>query len=197
MPLSPFLASFFLSDFDKKCAKKKLNIIRYADDIMFFGSTEKECQECEKIIKKYLKKISLTIPDSSIESKTHIYPPEEPVIFLGIEIYKCKKSSIYQQKIPTVKINKALEELDKYSKFKNLTEVLERENLKLNCVLEKLRSIVSGYLATYKSTSNYKHFEETLTNKQKEVQNQLLTSVLGKSVLDNLDEKKKKFLGFL
>jgi hypothetical protein len=34
MPLSPLLASLFLSGFDQKLLKKKLSIIRYADDVV-------------------------------------------------------------------------------------------------------------------------------------------------------------------
>lgn len=199
MPLSPLLASFFLSSFDKKIAKKELDIIRYADDIIFFGSTEEECKKYEKFITKNLKTIGLNIAQSDKGSKTQIYSPEEPVLFLGIEIYKCKNNPRYQHKIPKKKFNEAIDELDNYSTFDKSKRQLINKKIKkftLKLILEKLKSIVDGYSAAYKGTSNYQAFSNKLNKKLQEVQNNLLVSVLGKDVLNNLDQEKKQFLGF-
>ncbi len=59
-----------------------------------------------------------------------------------------------------------------------------------------MKSIVDGYSAAYKGTSNYQAFSNKLSTKLQEVQNNLLVSVLGKDVLNNLDQEKKQFLGF-
>jgi retron-type reverse transcriptase len=66
MPLSPILSSFFLRKFDKVIRKEigDNRVIRYADDIIAFASSKKECEEMKNIIDEVLtQKDENTIPN--------------------------------------------------------------------------------------------------------------------------------------
>ncbi len=74
------------------------------DDIIIFCNSEDECHMQIKLIKKALRILNLEIPEvNSINSKTNLVPPDDPVIFLGIEIYKHKNGS-YGKKFLKLKL---------------------------------------------------------------------------------------------
>ena len=86
MPLSPFFANLMLSDFDKNCIKSGIQLIRYADDLIFFCKSKVEAEDLYIKCQKDLKDLGLKIPKIEEGSKSVISGPEETISFLGVEL---------------------------------------------------------------------------------------------------------------
>src|SRR5208282_4605265 len=107
MPLSPLLSNLVLCNFDKKISRQGIRVVRYVDDLIVLANSEDECRAAKEIIEKELKKVEMSIPDlGGIKSKTEIKSPAEPVIFLGLEIYR-QNNGRYAKKIPAEAIKEA------------------------------------------------------------------------------------------
>ncbi|MGB8285112.1 MAG: reverse transcriptase domain-containing protein [Candidatus Aquirickettsiella gammari] len=186
MPLSPFLSNVFLKKFDDFIIKKSINAIRYVDDIIIFCNSEDECHIQIKLIKKALRILSLEIPEmNSINSKTNLVPPDDPVIFLGIEIYKHKNGS-YGKKIPKDKVNNLLSEC----------EILSgSEGLNYPSITELFKNKIQGHRSFYKDTSNFNTFLDKYKKKVDKLKIELLEKNLGKAVCEKLKPAMLKFLG--
>ncbi|MBP2983389.1 reverse transcriptase, partial [Acinetobacter baumannii] len=96
MPISPLLASFYLNDFDEWLIKKKYKHVRYADDLIFFLDSEKQCKEVYREVSQELLKLNLTLPTLEENTKTQIISPKETVNFLGLDLrYENEKYNWY------------------------------------------------------------------------------------------------------
>jgi RNA-directed DNA polymerase len=192
MPLSPLLSNFFLGEFDLAVSKAKLNIIRYADDIIVFCDNEQECKAAEKLIKELLDKLHLEIPElqSDNKGKTFIVSPNEAALFLGVELKK-KKTGGYVKAIPQNSINKLFE---KQNRYKDLDFCLEK-GFGFPDVVSHFKRKVEGYQASYKGTENLDSFVTDYKKQSEAVVEHLLTSILGGKVVASLDAKKRNFLG--
>ena len=56
MPMSSFLASLYLHEFDKFMNEKNIPYVRYADDLVIFSSSYKECLKYLNLVTEELKK---------------------------------------------------------------------------------------------------------------------------------------------
>lgn len=186
MPLSPFLANVFLKKFDDFIIKKSINAIRYVDDIMIFCSSEDECHKQIKLIKKALKILSLEIPEVNLtNSKTSLVAPDDPVIFLGIELYKHKNGN-YGKKIPNSKVDDLLSEREILSELKELN---------YHRIIELFENKIRGYRSFYKDTTNFNTFLDKYKKKIDKIKIELLAKNLGKDVYEKLNPTMLKFLG--
>jgi len=79
VPISAFLANYYLKDLDGYFYKNGLLYARYADDIMVFGDTEEEVRQYQKIIKDFLSTKELAVNTE----KEYFYKPGEKFEFLG------------------------------------------------------------------------------------------------------------------
>lgn len=79
IPISAFLANYYLKELDEYFHKHNILYARYADDIIVFGNTEKEITEYKKIIKNHIYKKNLTINNE----KEFLYKPHDEFEFLG------------------------------------------------------------------------------------------------------------------
>lgn len=79
VPISAFLANYYLRDLDKCFYENNILYARYADDIIVFGNTMEEIKNYQKKIKKFLdiKKLSVN------EEKEYFYKAGEKFEFLG------------------------------------------------------------------------------------------------------------------
>ncbi len=194
MPLSPILSSFFLRKFDKEIRKKigKEKIIRYADDIIAFASSEKECKEMKDIIETELNKIKLSIPSlSDDKSKTKIVHPDNSVTFLGMEIYKASDGR-YGKNIDPQKCQEIEDDFRKDLSF----EYAVRNNISLSKLLQRFDSKKRGYNDVYKGADNLGRFMKELEVIKYEAQKKMMQDVFGQDLFDTLSPQKKKFLGF-
>jgi retron-type reverse transcriptase len=64
MPLSPLLANLVLAEFDQQIADKKIEMVRYADDLVLFFNTKAEAEAGQELVAALLKELQLTIPKS-------------------------------------------------------------------------------------------------------------------------------------
>ena len=82
VPISSFLANYYLKDLDKYFEKEEIIYFRYADDILISAKSKKDLDKYIKIIKKELKKKNLEIN----QEKEYYYNPNTPIEFLGFSI---------------------------------------------------------------------------------------------------------------
>ncbi|WP_159450424.1 reverse transcriptase domain-containing protein [Bradyrhizobium mercantei] len=82
MPLSPILANLTLAKFDRSVEAKRIPMVRYADDILLFFSTEEEARKGQAFVEGQLGQIDLRLS----ATKTKLLGPNSNVFFLGLEI---------------------------------------------------------------------------------------------------------------
>lgn len=82
VPISSFLANYYLKDLDKYFEKENIIYFRYADDILISAENKEDLDKYIKYIKKELKKKNLDIN----EEKEYFYEPNTPIEFLGFSI---------------------------------------------------------------------------------------------------------------
>jgi RNA-directed DNA polymerase len=157
MPLSPFFANLFLADFDKECVARGLKVLRYADDLIFFGSSQAEAQAFEPFCKQQLDAIKLAVPQLSENTKTQIYAPNESAEFLGVELASTAQGS-YE-----VRVGKKQLEAIKSSIYDmgSLSE-LRRRNLDMSRFGNSLNSRAASYAAAYDFCSNINQLQASL-----------------------------------
>ena len=82
VPISSFLANYYLKNIDEYFYNNNILYARYADDIIIFGKTEEEVKKYQQILKEFLKFKNLNIN----EEKEFFYNPGEKFEFLGFSI---------------------------------------------------------------------------------------------------------------
>jgi retron-type reverse transcriptase len=82
VPLSAFLANFFLKDLDRYFFEKGVTYLRYADDIIVFSEDQEEMDEHKEKIASFLIEKGLSINTN----KEFFYQPGERYEFLGFSI---------------------------------------------------------------------------------------------------------------
>lgn len=101
---SQWFANFYLNDFDHY-VKQELQVphyVRFADDMLLFGSNKRELLRALEAIKNELKKIGLSIKEAQVSGKPawQIFRPRDtPIHFLGRKIRAIRVSeSAYRYK---------------------------------------------------------------------------------------------------
>ncbi len=191
MPLSPLLSNLILNKFDRKAERKGLKLIRYADDIIAFASNKTEAEEIFAFIDAELRKIELGVPALGEGEKSEIVPPNKPVIFLGVSIYK-KKNGQYDRKIPDATFEKAK---DKVRDHKDLSWNLKK-GYSYADVVRRLKDIPEGYSSAFGDCTNLSSLLDLLRKESIEVKEHLISSIFGEEVYASLSDKEKEFLGF-
>lgn len=188
MPLSPLLASFYLSDFDEWLIKKKYKHVRYADDLIFFLDSKQQCNEVFEQVFQKLKDLGLTLPEIDEKSKTQIIAEKETVNFLGLDLrYENKKYDWY---IPPHVIENVRDSLN------HLTNINNNIKMKLNFsrTITRMEQIISGYQHCYSDadSKNLKDFNNKLQI-EKDIAIGLLFQNLGLDV-KKIHQQYMKFL---
>lgn len=188
MPLSPLIASFYLSEFDEWLTKKNFRHVRYADDLIFFLDTEEECETVFYQIEAKLKEIQLALPKIGENSKTQIVKPLDEVTFLGLNLrYENER---YDWFIPAYVIKNVEESL------KNLTQIDKNIKNKLSFIktVTRMNQIIIGYEHCFKDaeSKNLKDFK----NRLNEVQTSSLDLLFTNLGIDTskMNKKSKDFL---
>lgn len=98
IPLSAFLANYFIKDIDKYFKDKKILYLRYSDDIILFANSKEEIMEYSNKLKELLLSFNLTInPD-----KENYYEPHDTWEFLGFS-YKDNKIDLSANSLHKIK----------------------------------------------------------------------------------------------
>jgi RNA-directed DNA polymerase len=85
--LSPLLGNWFLTQLDNKLARKKLNFVRYADDILICTKNELDAQKVLVYLEKQVNKLGLQLN----KEKTKIIHSSPKVTYLGHKMPKVRK----------------------------------------------------------------------------------------------------------
>lgn len=146
MPLSPFFANLFLADFDKACVKSGRRVLRYADDLICFATSEAEARDHEAFCLNELATIKLLIPALGTDSKSQIYDPTTPAEFLGVEIAP-KAAAGYEIRIANAQM----------SSIKNVLYQLGsiRELRKMDLDITKFGNSLSSRIAAYEAAYSF------------------------------------------
>lgn len=189
MPLSPFFANIFLANFDKRIQQENCNAIRYADDIIFFADSEKECFDLQKFCQSLLDELELEIPEIGLDSKSQIIQPSETAEFLGLGLQLT--DSGYELALTTKQKEKIKMELGQLGSIK---ELLARR-ITLGSLGQAIDSRVSGYLNAYSCCTNFYELE----NELHELKQKIFRRVYGSEGLainiKALSREKRAFLG--
>lgn len=193
MPLSPLLSNLVLNRFDNRSMSKDLNLVRYADDIIVFCSNKKECFDALVFIESELEKLKLSVPSIDVgSSKTEIVAPDEPVIFLGVEIYRLNNGK-YAKRIPDGTKLRARQKIKDHANLEwNIAEGYDYAK-----VVQRLKDIPDGYSAAFAECTNLETFRQVLEEDSSLVKQSLLEQIFGKDIFDSLSENQKEFMGFL
>jgi hypothetical protein len=154
MPLSPFFANLFLAGFDRACVAKAIYALRYADDLIFFATSESEAKELADFCGSELKQLKLAIPQIDPESKSQIYAPDDAAEFLGVELAPSKGGG-YQVRIGQKQldvIKSAIYDMG------SLAELRQR-NLDVTRFGNSLAARCSAFAAAYDFCDNVKQLE--------------------------------------
>jgi len=188
MPLSPFFANLILEQFDRSIIKTGYKAIRYADDLIFFASTEQECYKIHAFCRSELAKLKLSIPDVGPESKSRIYEPNEPAEFLGLGLSLQEGS--YTLRLMPKQMEKIRSELLHLS---SISELLSRK-ITLASLAAQIQNRTSGYLNAYEVCTNIQEAENELAGLTQKILLKIYRDGL-KINLETLSTEARTFLG--
>jgi RNA-directed DNA polymerase len=191
MPLSPLLANLALSDFDKKIADRKIEMVRYADDIVLFFRNKEDALDVPKYLKLLLATFELSIPDLVDGSKTKIVSRSEPLEFLGREIVHIGAINSFVVRVSQRQIDKIKNKLSREFSFSN--RLKDESNLQDTII--DLSSSISAYLVIYKDTYNYGSLEGELKGLRRSMITSIFKDLFGNECLLTLSPEGMKFLG--
>ena len=191
MPLSPLLANLALAEFDKYIEKRRIGMVRYADDLVLFFRTKDEAEDGRQFIKLLLDTFHLSIPDIAEESKTKIVSKSDPLDFLGREIVFLGAANSFVARVNERQISKIKDKLTREFSFENRAK--DESNLQ-DTIIDLSRS-VAAYLGIYKDAYNYRSLEAELKGLRRSVLTSIFRDLFGYECLQALSPKGMKFLG--
>lgn len=191
MPISPYLSNLYLSDFDKVAIRSGIPMIRYADDIIAFASSEEECLEIHEFCKKQLKTLDLEIPEIDETDKTAIAAPNKTIDFLGLGIAKNKKAG-YNLIVTDDQIAKIK------TKLFEMTDInyCHKNKITIGRLIQKIDNRIIGYENAYNLCSNSSSLSQSLNDLKSDVLGKILSSNFGIDI-KSLSKKQKIFLELL
>ncbi|MEY9364901.1 RNA-directed DNA polymerase [Bradyrhizobium yuanmingense] len=191
MPLSPILANLILSPFDNDVQCVKMEMIRYADDILLFYETEQKAKDGLKFITDRLNRLGFSIPELSDRSKTRLIGPQQPVDFLGRQIVFLTSEQRFVSKISRAHIAKIRESLENQFNF----ETRSKEGSDFQETVVDLSRSVSAYFGAYRDAYNFPALQSELSSCTRKIMEGIYEDVFGRSILDNVTERGRNFLG--
>ena len=151
-------------------------MVRYADDLVFFGRSSKECEELHEFCMEEFAKIDLCI-DPIGQGKTSILGPEESVEFLGIAIDSI--GSKYVANVPQKKIDNCRSEI---MSFGNLDMLME-QRISISDLMKKLDGKIAGWIEAYRFCKNLERLRHVLTSARAKAVERVFKDGLGMSTL--------------
>lgn len=136
IPLSAFLANYFIKDIDKYFKDKNILYLRYSDDIILFANTKEKVVKYSNKLKELLQFYNLTInPD-----KENYYEPHDTWEFLGFS-YKDNKIDLSDNSLHKIKgkIRRSARSIRRWMLRKNVEEtkaikvMIRKFNIKFYC----------------------------------------------------------------
>jgi RNA-directed DNA polymerase len=191
MPLSPMLANLALADFDRQIKRNKIEMVRYADDLILFFESKEEALRGQQLVKSLLQHMQLTIPEIADGSKTMIVARSDSLSFLGREIVYLGSTETFVARIASKQMEKIRDRLADEFSFESRTKT--GKNFQETIV--DLSKSVSAYLGIYKDAHNYKQFEDHLRGQARQIIVKIFQDLFGLEALSSLTAEGRKFLG--
>ena len=191
MPLSPLLANLALAEFDKEISLRKIEMVRYADDLVLFFRNKEDAHDGRKYLKLLLATFELSIPEIANGSKTKIISRSDPLDFWGREIVHLGGINSFIARVSQRQIDKIKTKLTREFSFNN--RLKDKSNLQ-DTVVDLSRSI-AAYLGIYKDTHNYPHFENEMKGLRRSILTGIFRDLFGYESLQALSPEGMKFLG--
>jgi RNA-directed DNA polymerase len=191
MPLSPILANLALVDFDRHVESRKINMVRYADDLVLFFRSKDEAEDGRRYIKILLATFDLTIPELENESKTKIVSRLGPLDFLGREIVFLESNNSFVARVGKKQIKKINNKLNENFSLANR---LACKSTFQDTIVDLSRS-VAAYLGIYKDVHNYNSFEHDLNELRRSIVAAIFKDLFGYDTMRSFSSDKKRFLG--
>jgi len=120
--ISPLLSNIYLDEFDQEMMSRGHRIVRYADDILIFCTSNSGAENALKVASDILEK---TLKLKVNERKTHIAHSNTGIKFLGV-IIGSNYTRIQEKKLKNFKVK--VKQLTKRNGTGNLATVLKRLN---------------------------------------------------------------------
>jgi RNA-directed DNA polymerase len=186
MPLSPILSNFLLRDFDRAFSERGFELVRYADDLVAFGSSREECEAIRELTEAELAKLKLQLSPE----KTEICGPAEPVEFLGMELGLKDGTSTYCLSVSTKQVEKIRES------FKALHDLdfAMSKGLDLTKLLRRLDHMKTGYRIAYGVADNFAFLNQQLDQWAQNCVVRIFRSIFGAPAVNKLNPRQKAFL---
>jgi RNA-directed DNA polymerase len=192
MPLSPILANLVLADFDASFRRARIEMVRYADDLLLFFHSKAAAQDGFSFVKSQLSAQGLTIPDIGGEdSKTQIVAPKQAVYFLGLELVYLESTGGYVKRVGRKQLAKIEQRLEEEYNYDSLRK--ERVNFQ-QAVADLGRSIAS-YMRLYRGVYDYARLDSELRRVARKVLGGIFEDVFGVGVLNGVTDDGRDFLG--
>lgn len=188
MALSPMMSNLLLQSFDQKIEKWRLNAVRYADDLIFFGRSRDECLSIRDFCESELGSLGLSIPPVEENSKSVIYAPNEAAEFLGAEISPSALG--YSLQVPRQKMVKIREDILSLGSIKELNS----RGVTIKSFGFLLAAKIGGFVAAYEFCENTHDLERVLEKAEAEALKRIFTLGLGVD-LRRIDSDARAFLG--
>jgi len=190
-PLSPILANLALADFDRQISKAKIEMVRYADDLVLFFDSKEAAQSGQDLVKSILKEIQLDIPDIYDGSKTKIVSQSDPLDFLGREIVYLESENEFVARVASKQVQKIKNRLlEDYSLKARLDSRSSFQDTIVN-----LSKSIAAYLGIYRDAFNYTSFEDEVRGHARVIVQKLFQDLFGQDALKSLSAGSRKFLG--
>jgi RNA-directed DNA polymerase len=187
MPLSPVLANLVLSKFDRAVESHRIPMVRYADDLLLFFSSEEEAKQGQIFVQEQLARVDLKLSGT----KTVVCGPHNNIAFLGLEIAFLDKLEKYVARISRHQIRKIQDKLeDGYSYEKSAVPPNT-----LNDATVRLSRSIAAYLGVYRSAHNYPALLAELDKTMRVILSNMYSDIFGVDICEQLDERAKRFLG--
>jgi group II intron reverse transcriptase/maturase len=188
MPLSPILANLVLSKYDRAVERRRIPMVRYADDLLLFFGSKEEARSGQAFVEDQLAGAGLRLS----QTKTTLHGPEKSIFFLGLEIAFLGSLSKYVARISPQQILKIRDRLETEYSYSSIVKSQDIKTLS-DAVLALSRS-VAAYLGAYRQADNYVRLLSDLERTMKSVQLNLYTDIFGTDVIENLNDAKRRFL---
>jgi len=186
MPLSPMFANAMLVSFDNEMIKKKIKMVRYADDFLILAKSEAECLAAHELCKQKLSEIALSVPDIAAGSKTSIHDENGVVGFLGLGLYGADKG--FRIGITKKQKDAIREKFHAYSDIKFCVE----NRIFLSDVLQRINGLISSYCSVYDVCDDFGSISNYLFDMRRMVFVEVFKN-LGLKI-GELSESKRKFM---
>jgi RNA-directed DNA polymerase len=192
MPLSPILANLVLADFDASFRRTRIEMVRYADDLLVFFHSKAAAQEGFAFVKSQLSAQGLTIPDLGGEdSKTQIVAPKQAVYFLGLELVYLESTGGYVKRVGRKQLAKIERRLEEEYSYDNL----RKGRVNFQQAVAGLGRSIASYMRLYRGVHDYPRLDSELRRVARKVLGAIFEDVFGIGVLNGVTDDGREFLG--